>query len=112
MILYIYGHIYIYFSLYAANKAAGLADTGKAGKPPPACVDVPVTLEQVYLYVHVCTASCSTRRTVEGEEHCVVCRHGKDRETTAYLRRRASHSRAGIYILQCIHAYMKRLGLN
>ena len=29
------------------------ADTGKTGKPPPTCVDVPVTLEQVYIYCNV-----------------------------------------------------------
>jgi len=30
------------------------ANLGKAGKPPPTCVDVPVALEQVYIEFNVC----------------------------------------------------------
>jgi len=32
----------------AAAEDAGLADAGKCDKPPPTCVDVPVSIEQVY----------------------------------------------------------------
>ena len=53
----------------AAAEDAGLADAGKCDKPPPTCVDVPVSIEQVCLGYDLgeCARDCGTLQHTLGE---------------------------------------------